>query len=193
MDANVKKTLVVYYSRSGFTSAVAKRVARDCNADLLSIKDVKRRRGMVGYLRSSLQAWLHLGTAIRNANFRGGYDLIVIGTPIWFWNISSPVRAFIAMHRPELKRVAFFCTCGGSGAAKVLRDLEAMCGVHPVATLALRDDEITTDMGGNRLTDFTDRLNHSVQLSTKTAAPDAVDGRTLGAPAAEPRKEWSAS
>lgn len=175
---DVHRTLVVYYSQSGFTGAVARRVARDCHADLLSIKDARSRSGMFGYLRSSLEAALHMGAAIRNTTVRGDYDLVVIGTPIWFWNMSSPVRAFIGLHRPAFKRFAFFCTYGSSGAAKVLGDLEALCARRPVATLALRDAEIRQDMGGHKLLDFTARLNRSVEHIPGAASHGGVDMNT---------------
>jgi flavodoxin len=178
-DGQVKKVLVAYYSRSGYTSAVAKRVARECNAELLSIKDARGRRGLRGYLRSSLEAALHMKASIRSTVLRGNYDLVVIGTPVWFWNISSPVRAFIALHRPEFKRLAFFCTYGGSGAAKVLGDMEALCGIHPVATLALRDEEIARGLDGDKLADFTKRLNGSVEHSTNSASSTAVGVNVL--------------
>lgn len=169
-----KRVLVVYFSRSGFTSAVAKRVARDCDADLLSIKTATRRRGARGYLRSSVEAALHMSAAIRSTTLRGSYELVVIGTPVWFWNMSSPVRAFIKLHRSAFKRLAFFCTYGGSGAAKVLGDMEALCGIQPVATLAMRDEEIQKGMGSDKLTDFTTRLNRSFEQSINTTGSGAV-------------------
>jgi flavodoxin len=178
-DTHVKKMLVVYYSRSGFTSAVARRLARDCHADLLSIKDLKRRSGALGYLRSSLEAAMHWGSAIRKISLHRDYALVVIGTPIWFWNMSSPVRGFIRLHRPALKRVAFFCTYGGSGATKVLGDMEALCGHRAVATLALRDDEIQKDMGGSKLVDFVSRLNRLAEQPTRETAPSASGAETF--------------
>lgn len=176
---DLHRTLVVYYSQSGFTGAVARRVARDCHADLLSIKDARRRSGMLGYLRSSLEAALHMGAAIRSTTVHGNYDLVVIGTPIWFWNVSSPVRAFIGLHRPAFKRFAFFCTYGGSGAAKVLGDLEALCAGRPIATLALRDEEIRKDMGGDKLLNFIARINRSVEHIPGTAPHGGADVNTL--------------
>jgi flavodoxin len=174
-SSNAKKTLVVYYSRTGFTSAVAKRIARDCNADLLSIRSIKTRRGIGGYLRSSLEAVLHARAGIRSTTLRSNYDLVVIGTPVWFGNMSSPVRAFIQQHQPAFKRLAFFCTYGGSGADKVLHDMEALCGIHPIAKVGLRDQEIQHPMREDKLLDFTNRLNRAVESAPKTTVHGAVN------------------
>lgn len=169
-EANAKKILVVYYSRSGFTGKVASRIARDCHADVLAIKDVRGRGGMLGYVRSCLEAALHWGSAIRDVALHGDYELVVIGTPIWFWNMSSPVRTFIGRHRTAFKQLAFFCTCGGSGSEKVFEDMQTLSGGHAVATLSLRDKEIQRDMGGDKLVEFVAQINRSVAQRQQTAS-----------------------
>ena len=71
------------------------------------------------------------------------YDVVVLGTPVWAGNISSPLRSYVAAHKAELRQVAFFCTQGGSGAEKVFPDLQELCGRAPLATLAVSDRDIT--------------------------------------------------
>jgi hypothetical protein len=70
------------------------------------------------------------------------YDIVVLGTPVWAGNMSSPLRSYVAAHKAQMKRVAFFCTQGGSGAEKVFRDLAQLCGQSPLATLAVNDREL---------------------------------------------------
>jgi len=139
----MKRILVVYYSRSGFTRKLAKRIAEASDANLEFIEDRTQRYSVFGYLRSAVEAALHLRTGIRAIKQSpGDYDLVVIGTPIWCWNIASPARAYIEKYRDQLKWVAFFCTYGGSGQFKVLSDMESLAGRQPLATLALSDQEI---------------------------------------------------
>jgi multimeric flavodoxin WrbA len=45
------------------------------------------------------------------------YAVVVLGTPVWAGNMSSPVRAYINQHRAEIRNLALFCTQGGSGGA----------------------------------------------------------------------------
>ena len=66
-------------------------------------------------------------------------DLVVVGTPVWVWNMCSPVRSYILAHRGRFSRVAFFCTCGGSGGHKVLADMQTLCRKTPVAKLILTE------------------------------------------------------
>ncbi|MDO9283776.1 MAG: flavodoxin [Aquabacterium sp.] len=134
----MKRILVVCYSRSGRTRRVAEAIALQCDADLDWIKDREPRQGPVGYLRSALQALLHRKPWIQPARRpMGDYSLVIIGTPVWAWNIASPVRSYLGRYGDRCRRVAFFCTCGGAGADKVLADLQRLSGKRALATLAL--------------------------------------------------------
>lgn len=161
----MKKILVLYYSRTGFTRTIARQVARACNADLEPIEGVKGRTHAVGYVRSAIEAALHLDTPIRRAkHIPSDYDIVVIGTPIWFWNMASPVRTYVKRHRRQFKRVAFFCTYGGSGQGKVLSDLAALCGRPAVATMAVADAEVAAELYHDRLSKFASALKGSGRL-----------------------------
>ena len=142
----MKKILVVCYSRSGFTHSLAKRIAAAAGADLEVIEDTTARDGVGGYLQSAVEAALHLQPNILAAKCPpANYDLVVIGTPIWMWNMASPVRAYIARYRHQFKELAFFCTYGGSGQFKVLKDLTKLAGRPTIATLALAEKTIAED------------------------------------------------
>lgn len=135
---------VVYCSRSGHTEFVARQIASRCHADLERIQDRSPRQGLVGYLRSSLEAMLGLRTAIeRGRRSPGDYDLVILGTPVWFCGVASPVRTWVQRHHTALSNVALFCTCGGSGHAKALDELERLCGRPAVARLVLTEGALT--------------------------------------------------
>jgi hypothetical protein len=91
----------------------------------------------------------------------GDYDLVVIGTPIWCWNIASPARAYIEKYRDQLKWVAFFCTYGGSGQFKVLNDMESLAGRQPLATLALSDQAIENNHFQRALSRFVAQIKNT--------------------------------
>jgi flavodoxin len=171
--------LVVYYSRTGFTRTIARQIARACSADLESIEDVTGRSGPAGYARSALEAALHLETPIQRAkHVPGDYDIVVIGTPIWFWNVASPARSYIKTHRHLFRRVAFFCTYGGSGQAKVLCDLESLCGRPAVVTLAVADRDITGKLYHDRLSKFASALRNSSRLRGRRGRSQRALGKS---------------
>lgn len=108
------------------------------------LDDSRDRCGIWGYWRCLHEAakkrTVHL---VPPAYDPSHYDVVVLGTPVWAGNISSPLRSYVAAHKAELRQVAFFCTQGGSGAEKVFPDLQELCGRAPLATLAVSDRDIT--------------------------------------------------
>jgi flavodoxin len=134
------RILVAYFSLTGTTEKVGRAIARALDADVEPIVDHTHRRGVVGYLRSAYQAtFAHLAPIVPATRDPWTYDLVVVGTPIWNQALSSPARSYLERH--EFHRIAFFCTCGGSGGSRVFTQMREAAGCDPVATLALREHD----------------------------------------------------
>jgi len=137
------RLLVISFSRSGTTRKVAEEIAGRLQADREDIRESRSRLGFLGYVRSAREA---LGRRVIEIDATrhnpADYDLLVIGSPVWASNLSSPVRAYLTRHARQFRRVALFCTQGGSGAPAVLKDMSALCGQAPVATLILKQSEV---------------------------------------------------
>ena len=139
----MNKTLVVYHSRSGNTRRVAQRIAEALGADLDEIRIVHPLSGPLGYAFCAIEAILGLTPALRPSRLAPDrYDCVVVGTPVWFWSVSSPVRSWLALHGPLRQRVAFFCTMGSSGAERAFASMAALCEAQPTATMALTHAQI---------------------------------------------------
>lgn len=136
----MSRILVVHYSRTGHTDFVATQIAARCDADIEHIEEPISRKGVLGYLRSAFDTLLGLRPAIQPGRHQPeDYDLVIVGTPVWFWSVSSPVRSWVHRHQAALRNVAVFCTCGGSGQTHVLDELERLCGHPALARLALTE------------------------------------------------------
>jgi flavodoxin len=172
----MRKTLIVYHSRSGNTRRVAQALAQRLDADLDEIRIVQPLSGALGYAFCALEAIAGLTPALRPMKKDpAAYELVVIGTPVWFWSLSSPVRSWLERHRLQ-GRVAFFCTMGGSGARRVFCAMAELAGREPVATLALTDRE--ADAGGS------DKLDAFVQQLRAGAPRRAARGTRIAHAAA---------
>lgn len=79
------------------------------------------------------------------------YDLIIIGTPVWAWNISSPIRAYIEGNKEKFAKLAVFCTMGGDGDVKAFNEIEKLCGKKAIARLTLKTKEAVAG-------DYSDKL-----------------------------------
>lgn len=161
--SSMDKILVVYYSRTGFTRTLAQYIAKSCHADIEEIEDESawgRRDSAVGYVRCALEAILEIKPEISPGKHApADYDLTLIGTPVWFWSMSSPVRSYLQTHRHEIRKLAFFCTYGGSGAVKVLKDLQQLSGKRSLASLAIRAAEISAKQYKLKVKSFAAHIN----------------------------------
>jgi len=139
------KILVVYFSRSGNTESMANLLASKLNAD--SEKLVEQGtdwEGVWGYLKAGKAAWQETATSIEKLKKNpADYDLVVIGTPIWAWNMTPAVRSFLTAYKDDLKKVAFFATEDGSGHEKAFKNMETLTGKAPVATAFVLQKECT--------------------------------------------------
>lgn len=139
----MNKTLVVFYSRSGYTRKIAELLARALNADVDEIREPRGRTGGLGYLRSVYEVLRGARPPILQPRHHPhAYERIVIGTPVWARHISSPVRSYLTRHQDDLKHVAYFCTYGGRGAEQVLNEMAQLLDRAPQATLSLTDREV---------------------------------------------------
>lgn len=136
MAAKEPKVLVVYFSRSGNTGTVAKELAAKLGADSEALTEQGTDwSGVWGYLKAGKAAWKEELSSIEKLKKEPkDYDIVVIGTPVWAWNMTPAVRAFLTVYKDDLKKVAFFATEGGSGHEKAFKNMETLAGKRPVAT-----------------------------------------------------------
>ncbi len=107
------KTLVVYYSRTGNTKTIAEALAEALNADIDEIIDLKKRMGLLNWIRAGRDALRKKLTQIKTQKNPIEYDFILIGTPIWAGNMTPAIRTYIKENPLEQKKISFFITSGG--------------------------------------------------------------------------------
>jgi len=96
------------------------------------IFDIKNRKGIAGFLSAGTDANLGRLTVLKEIKKNPSlYDLIIIGTPVWSSNISTPVRTYISLYKKILKMLHFFVNRLGSDATKIFSDMENICQKKP--------------------------------------------------------------
>lgn len=129
------KTLVVYYSETGSTKAIAEKIAKTLNADIfelvpekpytsadlnwndensrVSLEHSDESKREVALVKSTPDNWEQ-------------YDTVYIGYPIW-WGIAAwPVNGFVKANDFTGKAVIPFCTSASSGIGESDKELKAL-------------------------------------------------------------------
>ena len=130
------KVAVVYYSQSkvGNTATVAKWIAKHTGGELVPIETIEAYPDAYGdTLKAAKKDMENDGTrAIKSVPPLDGYDVVFIGSPIWYGTYAPPVAEFFKTHSFAGKTVVPFCTHGGGGAGRYFVDVRKAC---PAATV----------------------------------------------------------
>ncbi|MCK4319316.1 NAD(P)H-dependent oxidoreductase [Candidatus Micrarchaeota archaeon] len=158
------KTLVVFYSRTGTTKKVAKMLSVLLKADLEEIIDTKNRNGFINYLISTIDAIQKKYTKIKKTEKDpADYDLVVIGTPVWFYNLPPAVRTYLFENQMRFSKTAFFCTQRSAGAEDILKEMEELCEETPQASMVLTKREVMKKEYSKKLKEFVGALKKPEQ------------------------------
>ena len=126
------KALVAYFSASGATAGVAKRLSNAIGADLFEIKPVQpyTKEDLDWYKssRSNLEmkdrtSRPAIAERLENMN---DYSVIFIGFPIWWYREPSIIDTFLDAYYFTGKTIVPFCTSGGSGMGDTEKNMQAV-------------------------------------------------------------------
>lgn len=104
-------TLVVYFSRLGYTKKVAYSKANELNANIIELTTNENIKNTIGFLwcgRYGMHKWRMKINDI-NIDLKK-YKTIIIVTPIWVFDMSSPVRDFIYKYKKDINNVEYIFT-----------------------------------------------------------------------------------
>jgi flavodoxin len=156
------KALIAYYSRSGTTKKAAETLAAILKCDVEELADrkgSKSRKGLFGWLRCGKEAMKRMLPPIERAKKNpADYGLVIIGTPIWASNMSSPVRTYLSENKGRMEKAAFFCTMGGESTGKTFVEMEEACSKKPVACLGLRKAGVKKGIHSQKIKEFARKI-----------------------------------
>ena len=113
-----KKTLILYYSETGTTKAVAEELQKQLNVDIEGIEAVEPYSGNFQETIQRGQREMQNGEvpAIKPLKKNlADYDIIFLGYPIWFGTYAMPIATLVKENNFEGKTIVPFCTFGSGG------------------------------------------------------------------------------
>ncbi len=130
----MSRILVAYFSASGVTKGLAKKLAEAVGADIFEIVPE------TPYTEADLD-WRNADSRssveMKNPAYRPAvakfpenldYDMILVGFPIWWYVAPTIVNTFLEGCDLAGKKVVPFATSGGSGMGDTNKHLAASCG-----------------------------------------------------------------
>ena len=140
------KTLTAYFSASGYTASLAKRVAEAAGSDLFEIKPVEpytdadlRWTNPLARCNKEKIGKKSVPIANKVEDF-DSYDMILIGFPIWYYAAPNIIETFVKSYDFSGKKVALFATSGGSDITKAPGKLQPLMKGEIVGAKLFRPD-----------------------------------------------------
>lgn len=125
-----KNILIAYYSWSGNTKRIAEAIHQEVGGVLFEIEPE------IPY-PSSYQATVDqakreikdeykppIKGRVENMDI---FDIVFIGTPNWWSTMAPPVATFLTQYDLSQKTIVPFCTHGGGGEGRIVKDIEKLC------------------------------------------------------------------
>jgi flavodoxin len=140
----MKKTLIVYYSLDdGNTRQIVNMIKEVSGADIERIRMVSPYVGsyddIVEMGREETET-KHCPEIKPLAADMNSYDVIVLGTPVWWYTMAPAMRSFLSENSLKGKTVIPFATCAG-WPGHVLKDVESLAaGSHIELPFAVKFD-----------------------------------------------------
>ena len=125
-----KKILVVYFSHSGNTRAVASQICKKVDGEIFEIQTVKpyptNYDAVVEQAKREQKSDYRPELKSKLKNIRQ-YDLIFLGYPDWWDTYPQAVKEFLSEYDLSGKTIIPFCTHEGSEFGRSITDLKKMC------------------------------------------------------------------
>ncbi|MBN2733813.1 MAG: metalloregulator ArsR/SmtB family transcription factor [Methanomicrobiaceae archaeon] len=111
-DRNIR-ACVIFYSYSGITRGIAEGISSPTGCDLIEVRTKKPYSSFSAYTTGVLRSRKGVPDDIEPKEIDvSGYDLLIIGTPVWAWKPAPAINsAVLALRGCEGKPAVIFTTC----------------------------------------------------------------------------------
>ncbi len=116
------KTLVAYFSASGVTEGVAKKISEAAGADLFEIKPaVPYTNADLNWMDRSSRSTMEMNDKSSRVEIAEtldnmeDYDTVMVGYPVWWYTAPHIINSFLESYDLSGKTIIPFCTSGSSG------------------------------------------------------------------------------
>jgi len=123
------------------------------------LEDLKNREGIFGWISAALDGALEKETKIEETiRDPSKFDVVVLGTPNWGNKMAPAVRTYISKNKHHFKKVALFCTSGGTHYREIIKNMEIACGKSPICVYGSTSHDVKHDNHLERLKEFCDAI-----------------------------------
>lgn len=152
------KTIVIYYGYGKHTRMIAERVKEKLDCDILEIKPKvpysSDYQTVVNETEDNLQTKETPEIEDIGANL-DEYGKVILGTPVWWYTITPPIRTFLTKYDLSGKEVHLYATNAG-WIGSTFDEMQELCNGIIKSEMNIK---FTTDHSENRLVTSDERID----------------------------------
>lgn len=157
------KIALIYYSLTGNTEYIAKKISNKISVDLYKIQVVSEypKNGFKKFLYCGKSAVFEENILIKCDCDLDKYNYIILGTPIWASNITPTLRSFINKNFNSFnnKRISVFLSFSGGGEKRTLNKLKECLKVDSFEHELILKSDVNND---NKIEEFIKSICESI-------------------------------
>lgn len=139
----MSKNIFIYYSRSGSIDKVGSFLKSEYSFNTERVIDLKSRKGLFGFIFGGREALNKKETKIQSIKEDpNSFDFVLIGTPVWASHIPPAIRTYLNSYKDKIGEYGILTSQGGSGAEKVVMEIEKLMGRKSKIQISLIDKDI---------------------------------------------------
>lgn len=140
------KVLTVYFTRSGNTEMVVKKIHESVGGDVELISELTNRKGIIGWLRSGRGNSKREVAKINETQYDpANYELVILASPIWAGAVSSPMRGYMTENREKLGSTAVFLSNDSGSVDAAIDEIRVLLVNPPLVEGSLQRSKIKTE------------------------------------------------
>lgn len=140
------KAVVLYYSNGGYTMEMAEEIKASIAADIEKIIPAKDILADKNKNNISILAMKLFGDKPRILSLKSKieeYDLIFIGTPVWFGSYTPFINTLLSKYIFKGKSVGIFCCCDMTGSATLDKLKKRLKGANILGSIEINTKDGT--------------------------------------------------
>ena len=155
------KSIIIYYSYGGNTKRIANLIHDKKGYDMVEIKPVVPYTNDYQKLVDEEENKMHQEEVVEIEPIHvdlNGYDRVILGTPVWWYTMTPPIRTFLKNNDLSGKVIVPFATNGG-WLGRAFDDIKKYAPNSEIVNeLSIKFNEDTLAISESELNDWIERL-----------------------------------
>lgn len=134
------KSLVLYYSNNGYTMEIAEEIAENIGSDIeriIPVEDIVTKEKNNYFSIFQINLFFDKAKIMELSKNLNDYDLIFIGTPVWFGNYVPFLRTVLLKYTFKDKDIGIFCCCDENSKKTIQRMKKKLNGANIIDELEI--------------------------------------------------------